>query len=272
MSPSDLETEGAWLAIVLALVGGIVDAVSFLTLAHLFTAHMSGNSAALGAYFGQGDWKDGLHRLTPIPFFVIGVGLGAAVIELATRRGIRPSLSVALGLEGLLLAAFRFYGEAYFHAGTFGPRYAWEYDLLVALLAIPMGIQASALQRVGGISVHTTYITGMLTNLAKEGVAYLFWRVDRRRGGNVSAAQGIVPSQPSLFRALLVGGTWLAFIAGAVLGGFAVHRLNLNALIIPLGILAGLILIDLWRPLYVPATRRRAHVRLGSESNRERAE
>lgn len=272
MVASEAVTEGAWLTIVLAATGGVVDAISFLTLAHLFTAHMSGNSAALGAYLGSGDWADGLHRLTPIPLFVVGVALSAALIEVAVRRGVRSSLAVALALEAALLLIFRVYGSFFFYRGTFSVGKAWEYDLLVALLAVPMGVQTAALQRVGGMTVHTTYITGMLTNFAKEGVAYLFWRFDRRRGGNASAAQGIVPAQPSLFRTLLSGGTWCAFLGGAIAGGFMVVNLRLNAVIIPLVILAGLILIDLWRPLYTPAARERTHALLPSEPNRERAE
>ena len=40
------EREKAWLAVLLAWVAGCVDAVGYLMLFHLFTAHMSGNSAA----------------------------------------------------------------------------------------------------------------------------------------------------------------------------------------------------------------------------------
>jgi uncharacterized membrane protein YoaK (UPF0700 family) len=123
-------------------------------------------------------------------------------------------------------------------------------DLLTAFLALAMGIQGAALQRVGGATVHTTYITGMLTNLAKEVVAYAFWRYDRRQGGNASAAQGIVPARPSLFRALLVVGIWCAFVSGAVIGGFAIVHWGLNGVDLPLIVLAAIIGTDLRRPIY----------------------
>ena len=214
---------------------------------------MSGNSAALGSYLGLGDWHDAIHRLTPIPCFVVGVGLGTALIELAVRRGIRSSLSVALALEALLLLAFRLYGTYDFHVDAIHTTIAWHYGLLVALLAVPMGLQTAALQRVGGITVHTTFITAMLTNVAREGVAYLFWQFDRRRGGNASAAEGIIPARPSFFRTMLMGGTWVAFIGGAVAGGLLIDHFKLNAMILPIAILVILIAYDQWRPLYSPA-------------------
>jgi len=252
VNPSD--TEGAWLAVVLAWVGGAVDAVGFLTLANLFTSHMSGNSAALGAYLGVGQGAEALRRLTPIPLFVLGVAMGAAVIELAVRRGVRSSLSVALALEAILLLAFRVYGRSHLHAGVIQTTAGWQFDLLVALLAVPMGVQTAALQRVAGTTVHTTYITQMLTTFAKEAVAYLFWLHDRGQAENASATQGIVPARPSLFRALFVAGVWTAFVVGAVMGGAAVARWDLNALLAPMAVLVAMIALDLRSPLYTPTS------------------
>jgi len=246
------ETEGAWLAVVLAWVGGVVDATGFLTLASLFTAHMSGNSAALGAYLGVGQGAEALRRLTPIPLFVLGVAVGAAAIEIAARRGVRSSLSVALALEAILLLDFRVYGSRRLHAGVIHAGVGWQFDLLVALLAVPMGVQTAALQRVAGTNVHTTYITQMLTTFAKEVVAYLFWLHDQGQGKNASATQGIVPARPSLFRALLVAAVWTAFVVGAAMGGAAIVRWNLNALLAPAAVLVAVIAVDVRSPLYTP--------------------
>jgi len=246
-------SRAARLALVLALAGGMVDANGFLTLAHVFTAHMSGNSAALGAYLGTGDWAEALHRLTPIPLFVSGVAIGAALIEGATRLGIRPSLSVALATEGLLLVGFRIFGSSNLNQGVLPTSATWQFDLLTAFLAIAMGVQGAALQRVRGGTVHTTYITGMLTNLAREIVAYAFWRYDNRRGENASAAQGIVPARPSLFRALLMTGIWSAFLLGATFGGFAVVHWGINAIDLPVVILAVIIAVDVRQPIYEAA-------------------
>ena len=44
--------------------------------------------------------------------------------------------------------------------------------VVVILAALAMGLQSAYLRRVSGASVHTTFITGMLTALAEAGVAY----------------------------------------------------------------------------------------------------
>lgn len=240
----------ARLAFILAWVGGMVDATGFLLLSHLFTAHMSGNSAALGAYLGDGQWANAVPRLIPIPFFVFGVALGDALIEVAARRGVRATLSCALAPEAALFLVFRIFGSRYLRAGMIRTDAAWQFVLLVALLAVPMGLQTAALQRVAGAAVHTTFITGMLVTFAKEGVAYAFWLGDRERRENASASQGILPAHPSLFRASLSAGIFLAFLVGAVVGGYGAHRWTLNVMLAPLIVAVLLIISDVRHPFY----------------------
>jgi uncharacterized membrane protein YoaK (UPF0700 family) len=240
----------ARLAIILAWVGGMVDATGYLLLAHVFTAHMSGNSAALGAYLGDGQWAEAAPRLIPIPLFIFGVALGDALIEVAARCSVRVALSFALAPEAALLLIFRIFGARYLRAGTIRTDAAWQFVLLVALLAVPMGLQTAALQRVADTFVHTTFITGMLTIFAREAVAYVFWLGSRERRENVSASQGILPAHPSLFRASLSAGIFLAFLVGAVVGGYGAHRWTLNAMLTPLIVVALLILSDVRHPFY----------------------
>ena len=240
----------ARLALILAWVGGMVDATGYLLLDQVFTAHMSGNSAALGAYLGDGQWAEAWPRLAPIPLFILGVALGDALIEMAARRSIRAALSVALAPEAALLLIFRLTGAHYLRAGTILTDSAWQFVLLVALLAVPMGLQTAALQRVAGAVVHTTFITGMLTQFAREGVAYVFWLGSHERCANASASQGILPAHPSLFRASLSAGIFLAFLVGAVVGGYGAHRWTLNAMLAPLIVIALLILSDARHPFY----------------------
>jgi uncharacterized membrane protein YoaK (UPF0700 family) len=247
----EAQRAGARRAFALAWVGGIVDAIGFLTLNRLFTAHMSGNSAALGAYLGQGAWAEAARRATPIPLFVFGVALGDALIEVARRRGIRATMSVVLTLEAALLIAFRLYAGSNLNDGMIAAGATRRFTLLVALLAVPMGLQTSALQRVGGGTVHTTYITGMLTNLAKEVVAYLFWLGDRRHGAGTSAPDDAL-RHPSRARALLMAGIWGGFVGGATTGGVAVTRWGLNAVVAPLLLLGIVIALDVRRRLDAP--------------------
>jgi hypothetical protein len=52
--------EKTLLAIVLAWAARFVDAAGYPVLHHLFTSHRSGNSAALGAYLGRGEWREAM--------------------------------------------------------------------------------------------------------------------------------------------------------------------------------------------------------------------
>jgi uncharacterized membrane protein YoaK (UPF0700 family) len=251
------EREKAWLAVLLAAVAGSVDAVGFLTLAHLFTAHMSGNTVGMGAYLGQRQWGEAFRRGFPIPLFVLGVVCGAGVTETAVRRGARSPLTPAFCLEALLLIAFVFFGGGLARGGgaaAGGP----EFYTLAALLAFAMGLQSATLRRVGHRTIRTTYVTGMLTNFGEQFVACLFWLGAGRRGRK---SPGVLKSfrsssrQESSSRMLLYGGVWVGYVCGAALAGFAESRWAARSLLLPLGGLLFVIALDLIRPIFVPPRR-----------------
>ncbi len=243
--------EQCCLALALACVGGFVDAVGYLTLFHLFTAHMSGNSIALGVHVGEGDWADALHRAFPIPLFVAGVMLGAAVGEALVRAGVRSAFAFTVGLEILLLLAFMAWGHPYYHEGGIRPESAWAFYLLAALPALAMGVQSATLRRVGNVHVRTTYITGMLTNFAEEAVRYLFWLRDRRRqhGVRLGTLLRLSPRQPVFNRMLLMLGLWLCYVAGAVAGACAELSWGPQCLIAPVGVLVLVALVTARHPV-----------------------
>ncbi len=249
------EREKAWLALLLAGVAGVVDAVGYLLLLHLFTAHMSGNSVAMGLSVGQMQWQTALLRAIPIPLFVFGVALGTAIIEVAIRRGIRSSFSIVLSMELLLLVVFMVSRDKFIHNGAIS--IGWRFYLLVAFLALSMGLQTATLQRVGGSSVRTTYVTGMLTDLSQESVKYLFWLHDHTRGRTIQRLQKVLrlwPRHTSLNKVMLLAGIWCCYVCGAIWGGYAELRWELGSLGIPVCILVGVIVLDLIQPIYTPAS------------------
>jgi len=52
------QTGLTWIALSLAIIGGFVDAVGYLALFRLFTAHMRGNTVAGGADLAQQEWSE----------------------------------------------------------------------------------------------------------------------------------------------------------------------------------------------------------------------
>ncbi len=242
------EREQAWVAVLMAWIAGGVDAVGYLSLAHLFTAHMSGNSAALGADAGQGAWREGARRAFPIPLFVVGVGTGALLVEGALRRGARSPLITAFVVEGALLLACLLWGRAHpeptpSSGVSFG---------LTALPALAMGVQNATLRRVGKTGVRTTYMTGMLTDFAEEAAACGLWLRDRTRGRGMHRlrlALRVASRRDGARKMGLFGGIWLAFLVGAVGGSVAQGRWHWGAMALPLAGLAAVLAALAVRPI-----------------------
>jgi len=227
--------EKAWVALTLALVGGFVDAVGYITLLGVFIAHMSGNSAAMGAHFGQDKAVAGLARAAPIPLFVVGVAAGAILIEVLARRGVRSTAAVVLSVEAALLLAVMLIGDAELSHGVVSAQRGWTFYGLIVLAATAMGLQTSALRRLAGQTVRTTFVTGMLTHLGEE------------------AAKFVLPAtrpSASSSRLRLLGLVWLCYAAGAVFGGWAHDQWALHALIVPLAVLVVVVGVDLVHPIH----------------------
>jgi uncharacterized membrane protein YoaK (UPF0700 family) len=241
--------EKALLAVVLAAVAGFVDVVGYLALFGIFTAHMSGNSAAFGAAAGRGLPDEVALRGLPILFFVIGVAVAGGVIEFLARAGVRSPTAVALGAEVLCLVGLM----AYAGLAVPGPprQGTVPFFVLVALAVGAMAIQTATLRRVGGRTVRTTYVTGMLTRLAEGIVNYAFLRLDVRQG-RIGAADGRLRLRSARGRIGLLAGIWGCYAAGGVLGAVLDGRWRLRALAVPVAVLVVVILVDVTRPVRPP--------------------
>jgi uncharacterized membrane protein YoaK (UPF0700 family) len=209
-------------AFTLAAVGGWVDAVGFLILFGLFTAHLSGNTARLGVELGQGNLTLALTYAVPIVVFFLAVAAGIAYIghEPPGSRRLGPLLSVEL----TLLVVYLIVGTVLRDAGDLTIR-SGAYYALAVLAVSAMGLQTASLRHACGVLVHTTFITGMVTNLAEEVVATFRREPDASR------------------RARVHGGLVGAYIAGAIGGAALESTWALWALTVPIAVLATLILL-----------------------------
>ncbi|MDQ2798913.1 MAG: DUF1275 domain-containing protein [Armatimonadota bacterium] len=152
-------------------------------------------------------------------------------MEWGSRRARRSPSALTLGLEAVLLLVFMAWGSREMVNGSIPAAPAVRFYGLTALLPLAMGLQNAALRRVGGKTVRTTYVTGMLTNLAEEIVARLF---EKRDGAE---RQG----QPTQSPLALLAGLWNGYVAGALLGSLLESRWALWALALPLAGLAAAI-------------------------------
>jgi uncharacterized membrane protein YoaK (UPF0700 family) len=165
MTESNLSWNGT-LALVLATVAGWIDAVGYLVLHGLFTAHMTGNTSKLGIALGHGRLWEALPLAVVPVLFMAGVGAGTLLADAGRRWA-------ALALQAALVAAFMGCGSAALRNGVAPDHGLAGFYLLAGLATTALGIQTAALTHIQRSTVRTSYISGVLTNLAQAAVRRL---------------------------------------------------------------------------------------------------
>ena len=195
------------LLITLTFVTGLVDAVSFLKLGHVFVANMTGNVVFLGFAFAGAAVVSPVNSLVALVAFLLGAAGGGRLAErFGEHRG--KMLAAATVIEAALVAG------ALVMALVGALQYA-----LIALLALAMGMQnATAARRLGVPDLTTSVLTLTLTGLAAD---------SRLVGGDA----------PRPGRRILAVS---AMFAGALVGGLLVLRVNI---MVSLALAGGLLLL-----------------------------
>jgi uncharacterized membrane protein YoaK (UPF0700 family) len=147
----------AWIAVLLAWAAGFVDATGWLVLIHVYTSHMTGNTASFAADIAQGKWNEAFHHGWVILPFLGGLLYSAAITQAARRRGFHSSFATALVTELLLLAAFVAFGSRYFHSEQLAMPSGVIGYVLLSMPAAAMGLQTVRVTRINGLRVYTTY-------------------------------------------------------------------------------------------------------------------
>lgn len=199
------------LVVVLALTTGAVNAVAFLRLGKVFASVMTGNLALFGVAVAQHDGQLAVNGGLALAGYGVGVVTGAAVAR-QPREG-QPAwprpVTVTLLLELVVLAGF---SGGWLAAG--GHPSGDGQLVLLAVVSAAMGLQATAVRRLGPMS--STYLTSTVTALL-EGLARRRWPADWQRGG----------------------GAVCALVIGAVGGGLAALRAPATvpaAIMVPLAV------------------------------------
>lgn len=226
-------------AVVLSLVAGQIDVVGFLACWHVFTAHMTGNSVHLAMSLVAGHWGDAVRAGAVIPIFLLGSVVGRSIIEFCVRRRFRRSASIVLLLEAAILCEV-----IALRSGVSGNSVLW-FTLL--LLALCMGLQTAALTRVGPLTVHTTFVTGMLNSLAQRLSLLFFWMVDRLRG----KASNSWTHSKALGQAALLAAVFVSYVCGALLATRLAQYSPLRSLFLTIGLIFCCVCIDQITPLSI---------------------
>jgi uncharacterized membrane protein YoaK (UPF0700 family) len=162
-SPSSDDRDGPLplLLLVLTLVTGIVDAVSYLRLGHVFVANMTGNVVFLGfAVAGAVDFSIAASIVAIAAFLVGALAGGRLATRMAQHRGRYLATAVLLKI---MLIGCALVVAAIGDADSDPVRYS-----LIVLLAIAMGLQNATARRLGVADLTTTVLTLTLTGLAAD--------------------------------------------------------------------------------------------------------
>ena len=196
----------------LTVVSGLIDAVSYLGLEHVFTANMTGNVVVLGFAAAGAPGFSVAHTLTSLGSFVVGAaagGRGAVRLGGGSRRTwVRLTLAAEAVLLGITAVV------AFAAPGATATAYT-----LIAVTAFAMGLRNATVRKLGVPDLTTTVLTMTLTGLAAD-----------------SRAAGGGPGTRSPRRTASV----IAMVAGATLGAWLVLHHGLG---IPLAISAGLVAV-----------------------------
>jgi uncharacterized membrane protein YoaK (UPF0700 family) len=205
----------------LTFTTGLVDAASFLGLGHVFTANMTGNIVLLGFGIAGSGGLPVLAPLVSLGAFLVGAGAGGVLARVAKGDPGRLARALAIEVSAIGVAVVVALAIEVQPNRVSG-------DLVIALLALAMGVRNATVRRIGAADLTTTVLTMTLTGLAAE--------------SPLAGGKG----EGSARRILAV----VAMLTGAVAGALLLK----TSLALPLAAAAALALAT-WL-VYVPAARR----------------
>ncbi|MFE0331117.1 YoaK family protein [Streptomyces sp. NPDC058960] len=180
--------------LVMTVISGIVDAVSYLGLGHVFTANMTGNVVVLGFAAAGAPGFSTSHAVVSLGSFLVGAVAGGRAGRRYGGGSRRAWARLALAVEAVLLGASA--AVAFMAPGTTRTRYT-----LIAVTAFAMGVRNATVRKLAVPDLTTTTVlTSTLTGLAS----------DSRLGGGTGR------------RSRRRAASAISLLAGAVLGGWLV--------------------------------------------------
>ncbi len=215
---SNIHQNDTWVSFGLAFVGGYGDAASFV-LAKTFTGHATGNLVLTAIAVAAHDWRAALEPLSAIVTFLMGISLSVLIVRPLKAWSSWPLLPTIMALEVILIVVASLALASNMTHGV---------EIFVIFVSLALGLQNGAFRRVGGISVHTTYLTGMITSLIST--------TTERHASEVTPPTLGSPDP----KVGLLCGIWIAFVLGAGTGAAmvlhfkALGMLGAALLLIPL--------------------------------------
>ncbi len=195
-------SESLPLGVILAVSGGFMDAYSYICRDEVFANAQTGNMLLFGVHLAQREWAEALSYFCPVLFFALGIVISIAVRGRMGQRGNMHWRQVAVLFEAAVLAGV-----------CFIPQSA---NLIAnSLISLACGIQLESFTKIRGSAIATTMCIGNLRAATENLCGY----IQSREVG-------------TLQKAALYFGIIVCFVAGAVMGDFAVKTMGEYALFV----------------------------------------
>lgn len=211
----------------LGFLAGYVDALGFIALFGLFTAHITGNLVLIGAELAEPGHHFSILKILVFPAFMIGVAL-AKIIAFQCQKNARNALLFLYMVEMVLLVAFMLAGMM---AEPLDEDHVSELVMLTGIVAaIAMGVHSGCGRILLTDLTPTGMMTGNVTQLVIEFVELILEKADNRARRDF--ARYFWPI--------------IAFGLGALLAAFAYVRFGFQALMLPIAMLFVLVCVEKW--------------------------
>lgn len=183
-------SESLFLAALLAVVGGFLDAYSYLLRGGVFANAQTGNIVLLGVYLQRGNFNMVIHYLVPIAAFAVGVVLVEITKKVFKNKGKIHWRQRIVVLEAVLL-------------GVVGVIPMGNLDVIAnVLISFVCAVQVQTFRKVHGNAFASTMCTGNL-----------------RSGTEVLYQYGQTKDQVFLAKGIKYYSVIGFFVIGAVIGG-----------------------------------------------------
>jgi uncharacterized membrane protein YoaK (UPF0700 family) len=209
----------AYALLVMTAVTGLVDAVSFLSLGHVFTANMTGNIVLLAFATAHVSGLSIARSLTALLAFLVGAILGGRAMARAN-----PDSQIRFAARAFLLEVAFLFAASFCSTGYRGDLLEDSFQpfALIALTALAMGTRNAAVRKLAIPDLTTTVLTLTITgigadsSLANGDNPRLARRVESVAAMFLGAALGAVIIRYSISAALWVGTAISALCSAAL--------------------------------------------------------
>lgn len=184
----------------LAVVGGGLDAYTYLARGGVFANAQTGNVVLFGVKAAGGHWAQALLHLPPIGAFVLGQAAALGLARARAHHSIRHAARLVLAVEIVVLVAVGLVPVS------------WPDEVTTVAVAFVSSVQVGTFRLVDDVTYKSTMTTGNLERLVGTGFR---WLVDGDAAGG---------RQTRRLVAIVV-----AFAVGAALGAVATRGIGVRA-------------------------------------------